>query len=536
MTSTVKLSVQPAQTMGSIGPQTMGSTVKHSEAVQSVRPLFIRERDLNKDTTAMDLCRAITHTVQPTKLEGVQKIQNLWRIYLKDKQARLELTVKPLVVNGQQVQLLDQNPNVTFSGSGVAAQRKDKLTIKNLSLSVSNDEIVKFLEEKGTTLASPVRYGLIRGEEGHLTSYKSGDRFVFVDPFDPPLPKEQNIGIFKCVVLYHGKTLQCKSCGEFGHKVGEDICKAKPTVPILAFKGYTYPLSNHYPCTISKFGKTFKTIEHILFWRMALEMDKKDLADEIYQARHAGKAKRLSKAIAAEEVRWEWEEKNSDFFKTLLIAKAEQCSEFRQCLIENRDMVIAEATPNKLWASGLSPYLTERTAPNFWPGRNLLGDLLMNLASELTGSEQEILDVDMAQSPHTSTSAEHHSDTPLTVSESTSDTSASHPGTQHHLVDQPISQNSESLEISTAETTQPDNSSEEHATVNQSPQHHGAVSKGACTPLAKSGNHIPSCHQSRHRGPLSEHPRQRSSSLSHVQKRKSCLHDQDIRTAIVKRK
>ena len=159
----------------------------------------------------------------------------------------------------------------------------------------------------------------------------------------------------------------------------------------------------------------------------------------------------------------------------------------------------------------------------------------MNLASELTRSEQEILDVDMAQSPDTSTSAEHHSDTPLTLSESTSDTSASHPGTQHHSADQPISQNSESLEISTAETTQPENSSEEHATVNQSSQRHGAMSKGTSTPLAKSGNHIPSCHQSRHRGPLSEHPRQRSSSLSHVQGRKS-LYDQDIRTAMVKRK
>ena len=50
----------------------------------------------------------------------------------------------------------------------------------------------------------------------------------------------------------------------------------------------------------------------------------------------------------------------------------------------------------------------------------------MNLASELRGSEQEILDVDMAQSPDTSTSAEHHSDTSLTVSESTSDTSSRH--------------------------------------------------------------------------------------------------------------
>ena len=217
-----------------------------------------------------------------------------------------------------------------------------------------------------------------------------------------------------------------------------------------------------------------------------------------------------------------------------MIAKAEQCPEFRQCLIDNRDMVIAEATPNKLWASGLSPCITERTAPNFWPGRNLLGDLLMNLASELTGSEQEIVDVDMVQSPDTSSSAEHHSDTPLTASESTSDPSASHPGTQHHSADQPLNQNSESLETSTAESTQSENSSEEHAVVIQSPQRHGAVPKDTCTPLAKSGNHIHSCHQSMHRGPLSEHPRQRSSSLSLVQGRKSFLMDQDIRTAMVK--
>ena len=111
----------------------------------------------------------------------------------------------------------------------------------------------------------------------------------------------------------------------------------------------------------------------------------------------------------------------------------------------------------------------------------------MNLASELTGSEQELLDVDMAQSPDTPIYAEHRSDTPLTVSESTSDTSASHPGTQHHSADKPINQNSESLEISTAETTQPENSVE-HAVVNQSPQRHGAVSKDTCTRLAKSGN------------------------------------------------
>ena len=282
MTTVVEPS-EPTQSMADIvkyskAAQSVDCTMKHTEPEQSVIPLFFRDRDLNDNSiTPMDICRAITNVVGASKLDGLQKINSLWRIYLKDKQARLELCVKPLSINGHQVTLLDQNPNVTFSGSGISAQKKDKLTIKNLPLSVSNEEVVKFLKENNIVLVSAVRYGMIRDEGGLLTSYKSGDRYVYVNPLEPPLPKQQEIGIFKCLVLHHGKMFQCKACGEYGHKVGEEQCRARPKVSIVAFKGYTHPLSNHFPCNISLFGKTFKSTEHIFFWRMAMEMGKKDL-------------------------------------------------------------------------------------------------------------------------------------------------------------------------------------------------------------------------------------------------------------------
>ena len=368
--------------------------MKHPEPEQSVLPLFFRDRDLNDNSiTPMDICRAITNVVGASKLDGLQKINSVWRVYLKDRQVRLELCVKPLSINGHQVTLLDQNPNVTFSGSGISAQKKDKLTIKNLPLSVSNEEVVKFLKENNIVLASAVRYGMIRDEGGLLTSYKSEDRYVYVNPFEPPLPKQQDIGIFKCLVLHHGKMFQCKACGEYGHKVGEEQCKARPKVSIVAFKGYTHPLSNHFPCNISLFGKTFKSTEHIFFWRMAMEMGKKDLADEIYAARHAGEAKRLGKTIAPDDIRWEWEEKNVDLMKSLLEAKAKQCTEFKSCLLENSGKVFAEATPSKLWATGMSPFLTENTAPEFWLGRNLLGALLGELAAQLSSNGPEHMDL-----------------------------------------------------------------------------------------------------------------------------------------------
>ena len=43
-----------------------------------------------------------------------------------------------------------------------------------------------------------------------------------------------------------------------------------------------------------------------------MEIRKRDLADEIHAARHSGEAKRLSKTIAPDDVRWEWEESHVD--------------------------------------------------------------------------------------------------------------------------------------------------------------------------------------------------------------------------------
>ena len=161
MTTVVEPS-EPTQSMAAVVKhskyaQSVDSTMKHPEPEQSVLPLFFRDRALNDNSVMpVDICRAIANVVGSSKLDGAQKINSIWRIYLKDRQARLGLCVKPLSVNGHQVTLLDQNPNVTFSGSGISAQKKDKLTIKSLPLSVSNEEVVKFLKENNIVLASSV--------------------------------------------------------------------------------------------------------------------------------------------------------------------------------------------------------------------------------------------------------------------------------------------------------------------------------------------------------------------------------------------
>ena len=78
-----------------------------------------------------------------------------------------------------------------------------------------------------------------------------------------------------------------------------------------------------------------------------------------------------------------WEMDNHDVMKYLIRQKFEQCEEFRALLSENKGKTLAEATGSRLWGTGMSPFLSQNTAPDYWPGKNLLGAILTELANEL---------------------------------------------------------------------------------------------------------------------------------------------------------
>ena len=172
-------------------------------------------------------------------------------------------------------------------------------------------------------------------------------------------------------------------CGVTGHKVGDLGCKALPVETITAFKGYQHPLSNHFPCHLNVYEHEFKSLEHAYFWHMATEFGQPQLATDIKNCIHAGEAKKLSKLIATDDERFTWESNNIEVMKTLLQAKANQCEQFRACLLENQGTTLAEATPSRLWGTGYSPYITEHSSPSFWLAQNMLGVLLTELTQTL---------------------------------------------------------------------------------------------------------------------------------------------------------
>ena len=184
----------------------------------------------------------------------------------------------------------------------------DKLTIKMVPLQMENDKVKEMLESNGVELLTDIKYTCEKDPNGNITSWKNGDRFVFVKPFDPPIQRSQTIDNHSVIVIHHGKDNKpCLACNQIGHRVGSETCPALPKEKIYTFRGYQHPLSNHYQYNLYIWGEYFKTNEHAFFWRMAKDMGKDALATRIQNARHGGAAKALSKEIANEETRGEWE-------------------------------------------------------------------------------------------------------------------------------------------------------------------------------------------------------------------------------------
>ena len=224
----------------------------------TVEPLFIKEVDMpSADISPFNIVRAITRVISPQAVDGVQRIGRLWRLYFKSLTARLEMmSKKTVLIQGKMVPLYEQNPFKT--NQRTPEDRKDKLTIKGLPLSVSNDEVQNLLESKKVVLSSQVKYGYMRDESGALTAFKNGDRFVYCEPFNPPIPRQQKICDFHCLVFHHGKdNNQCKSCNILGHRSGDPQCPARAADnTILAFSGYQHPLSNHFLTPIKAFSRS----------------------------------------------------------------------------------------------------------------------------------------------------------------------------------------------------------------------------------------------------------------------------------------
>ncbi len=350
-------------------------------------PLYIKNRDLKTSSgervETYDICKSLSNIVGTRNVDGVQLVRGLWKVYVKTLASRMELLSKGISVNGISVTMFDTNPFVREFDN---QEQVEKITIKDLPLSLDNDKIKEFLNShEGLVLKSGIRYGKVRDENGSWSDFKNGDRFVYaLAPIIPTIKRDSRIDDHPCRIFHSSQESICKSCKETGHKTGSIECPAfDDSGSVLAFKSYENVLSNFYQCEITWSDNTFQSVEHAYQWTKAMELEKHDLAQKIKDAKHAGAAKAISRKGISKDESELWEGRSEEVMKDLLRAKLESCTQFRDALIQSGDKILAEATGSTLWATGLDVRTTSVTKAEYWPGMNMLGLMLMDIRDSL---------------------------------------------------------------------------------------------------------------------------------------------------------
>ena len=169
---------------------------------------------------------------------------------------------------------------------------------------------------------------------------------------------------------------RCKVCKADRHK--------EQTANCPMFEPH-HAKSNFHECEIQYQGNKYPSVEHGYQHTKAISLGCNDIAANILSVKTAGHAKLIAKDIPDDEA---WDIIKLEVMSDLLKIKLESCPDFKETIIQTGDGVLAEATGDLFWASGLSPDLTLCTRPSNYPGRNELGKLLMELKSLLLIAEE----------------------------------------------------------------------------------------------------------------------------------------------------
>ena len=200
--------------------------------MSSVQPIFIPLRDvpdISDRTAEYTICSAATRSSGVGTICGVQKLNQIWRLYPKTNEARVTLLSKGIEINGISVRAYNQHPHIGRGSNGTELP-STKLTIRDVPISYSDQSIESALVSKGVILRSKIGKERVRDPEGKLTDWLTGARFVWIETPQYPLSRFMTMGPFRASLFHREMKETCNRCLEKGHQAreckNEEVCHA----------------------------------------------------------------------------------------------------------------------------------------------------------------------------------------------------------------------------------------------------------------------------------------------------------------------
>ena len=147
---------------------------------------------------------------------------------------------------------------------------------------------------------------------------------------------------------------------------------------VIAFFGMHCPLSNFHHAPFRSEGHNYRHVEEYLFVKKA-EFAKDDIAKQrILNAKTPAECKSIGRKILVNQKNWYAAE--IKIMGKALYEKFSQNKHLKDYLMSTGDFILAEASPtDKFWGTGVGLGQVATTPIQQWPGRNKLGELLMDL-------------------------------------------------------------------------------------------------------------------------------------------------------------
>lgn len=153
--------------------------------------------------------------------------------------------------------------------------------------------------------------------------------------------------------------------------------------------------SQWHPSPFTVKGKVFPTAEHyMMFCKACLHGDTRT-AELILQSKTPREAKALGRKVTPFDPIL-WEQKAVSYVRQASLAKFRQNEQLRAQLLKHVGKRFVEASPyDKIWGVGLRETDSRILDPRNWQGRNLLGEVLTIVASELSAEFSNEFDTDI---------------------------------------------------------------------------------------------------------------------------------------------
>ena len=353
-------------------------------------PVFVKHDDLAilEHNIPLHLCNAI-NKIAPESAICAQRMGAYWHLFATDDESRdAILTAGGLSVANTLITVYDTLPVVRQIPN-------ERIVFKNVPFDVNNDVIKDFLKKHNQiVLKSDIMLVKIR-DGNELTSFYNGDRFAYVrGQFDPPLPKNCNHNGMRFRIWHRSQDpAECARCKAKTHSTNQtNLCadfRSEIAQDMTAFFSRNDPLSNFWksPFPITGLPDAIDTVncaEQAYQYMKCKTLNCNELAQQILDTPDPAEQKRLTRAIPMSVLNEQkWDEQKLNIMRTVLKAKSDGCAEFRQRLIETGHSPIIEAGSSLYWASGLSIQMTKTTFIPSQPGKNALGDLLVEMRSDI---------------------------------------------------------------------------------------------------------------------------------------------------------